>query len=514
MNLRPYQQTLLSGTRDAFASGSRRVLLASPTGSGKTVTGAALVERFHARASGRILWLAHRAELLKQARSALRVMNPGLILGGYHNPAPNSRVQVASVGTAVRRDLGPFDFVVIDEAHRSNAKSYQKIIDHVAPRFLVGLTATPARTDGKPLGDIYDALLEGPQIHDLVKAGHLAPVRYFAHPVHLEGIRRVAGDFNRKDLAEAMTRSTLVSGIVEQWKRRAAGRSTIAFTSGVAHAEMVAQQFRDAGVRAAPLSGDTPKAERKQLIADLASGAITVLANAEVLIEGVDVPRVSCVIAARPTMSQIIYRQALGRGLRTAPGKIDCILLDHAGWVGRHGHIYESVSWTLDGKDAAKRDEESFSVWTCPECYAIHEGARAPVCPICGWEKPEPKPREVDELDGDLVEVTQASLPKRAPKGWHLARCVEAEEGRGYIGCKWEVLDPPHEGYIVEDSIRAEGKAKERILHLMRAIGHALPADRRLELAAEDLVGQRAYIEVGRYKSRPSITFGGFRRAA
>lgn len=515
MSLRPYQEALIAGTRSAFASGSRRLLIASPTGSGKTFTGATIAQRFHQRSTGRILWLAHREELLTQARAALSALrlNPGLIASTTANPAPNSRVQVASVNTAARRDLGSFDLVIIDEAHRSSASSYQAVIEDTRPIYLIGLTATPARTDGKPLGEVYDALLVGPSVHELVEQGHLSPVRYYAAPFHLEQVRRTAGDYNRKDLAAAMTRSTLVGDMVETWTRHAHGRSTIAFASGVEHAEMIAERFRSAGVRAESLSGSTPKAERADLIQRLASGDLTLLANAEVLIEGVDVPRVSCVVAARPTMSAIIYRQAIGRGLRLHPGKADCIVLDHAGWVAQHGHIYEHIEWTLEGKQAARRAGDPYPVWTCPDCYRVHEGHPSDRCPDCDWERPAASRSGPDEVAGELVEVAPSAPRVRPPKGWVKARAVRSKQVGQDIELEWEVMDDPHAGYVVQDTLRGEGKAKGRILHLLRAIGHRLPDARVLQLEPTDLIGTVAYIEVGRYQQRASITYAGYRRA-
>jgi DNA repair protein RadD len=414
--LRPYQFDLVSRVRAEIAAGRRRVVKVMATGAGKTITAGALIHDAVDRGE-RVLFLAHRHELIHQAYRKLwdlGITDLGMIKAGFPMRS-GAAVQVASVQTlharairSSRMDLPTADLVVIDEAHHCPALTYRKIIESYAGAVIIGLTATPCRTDGRGLGTDFEVIVEGPSVDDLIVAGYLVPTRVYAPSrPDLKGVRVKMGDYVEAQLAARM--APLIGDIVTHWFKHAERRRTVAFCTGVEHSLYIRDEFRRAGAMAEHLDGSTPTAERDQILADLAAGTVEVVTNCMVLTEGWDCPEVACIILARPTKSLGLFRQMAGRGLRPAPGKRDLLLLDHAGTIFEHGFIEESITWTLDeDRRAENRAQTSRAqhrapeLVICPECKAIRrEGSP---CPSCGW-RPQPKPKAVDIAEGELGEV-------------------------------------------------------------------------------------------------------------
>jgi DNA repair protein RadD len=243
-----------------------------------------------------------------------------------------------------------------------------------------------------------------------------------------------AGDFQRGAAARAMEKPAIVGDIVATWRKLAAGRATIGFAADIAHSEKMVAAFRDAGISAAHVDGTTPRAERARLLEDLSSGALTVLWNAQLLTLGIDVPRVSCIIMARPTLSETVYLQEGGRGLRPSPGKSDLLLLDHAGNCLRHGLLEWPRTWSLEGVVRRKKDETVPGLrLPCRKCFAISP-AGATACVAC-WEPFPKKPRVVLHRPGELKEATFAEkaaafAPEAREKA--LAKWIREGHERGY----------------------------------------------------------------------------------
>lgn len=360
--LRAYQQELV----DRFeASAARRSLVVLPTGAGKTHVAVEVIRRTVAR-GGRVLVVAHRVELLDQMRAHVDALD---------------RVVVTSVLKAKRED-GPFDLVVIDEAHHAAARTYVAILESYPDARVMGLTATPARLDGKPL-DMFDEILEGPPSEELVAAGHLAEVRYFAPDAGaaralVDGVRQTAGDFDRAAIGTRSIAPELVGGIVDHWFSHAKGLQTIVFAVTIRHAQAIARKFRVRGVAVEVISGDTPEGQRQRMLADFRSAAVTVLVNVELFGEGLDVPNVRCVVQARPTMSLTLFRQQCGRAMR--PGNVRPIVLDHAGNVWRHGVPTAPVPWSLEGRIRPEAGGVVVRRCACGSVSPRVDGA----CPECG----------------------------------------------------------------------------------------------------------------------------------
>jgi superfamily II DNA or RNA helicase len=424
ITLRDYQQRAVDDLRAAYRSGARRPLFVLPTGGGKTFVFSWITGQAVAR-GGRVLILVHRAELLSQASASLTALG---ITHGCVSPRhpwqPIHPVQVASVQTLVRRfkrfasaQWAP-TLIVVDEAHHATAGSWRRVLEHWPDARALGVTATPVRMDGAGLSGAFDRLVEGPQIADLIDAGHLVETRVYAPPMvaDLSGVRTSRGDFARGQAAERMDRPTITGDAVTHYARICPGQPAIAFCVSVAHAEHVAAQFSSAGWRAASLDGSMDDATRRRRIADLGAGRLQVLTSCDIISEGTDIPVVSAAILLRPTQSLGLYLQQVGRVLRTAPGKPHAYVIDHAGNVQRHGLPDDPREWTLDGsRTRGKRADDTGPPppATCGTCFGqVRVIPRRPVaCPICGT----PLPTGPDRLEtlqhdesGELKRVTEA----------------------------------------------------------------------------------------------------------
>ena len=421
---RAYQFAGLDGARQAVKAGERPVIVA-PTGSGKT-TIAALVTASAVGRGSPVLWIAHRRELLFQARDRLEAfgLRCGLILAGKV-PDPEAPVQIASIDTLRRRTLPPARVVILDECHRGRASTVKKVLEHyqASGAAILGLTATPQRGDGKGLKPVFTALVETVTGDELRVSGVLVPIRAFGlDDPDMAGVRTGAdGDYDEGESAGVMAK--LTGRVVEQWRKRAAGRRTLVFACTVDHSRALRDEFLAAGVAADHVDGETPKDERADKFRRLAAGEIHVLANVGICQEGIDLPALEAIVMARPTKSLTLFLQSVGRGVRCAPGKINCVLLDHAGNCQRLGHPEDPREWSLDGegRKAVKRKAA-----ICPKCSRVRR-PKEEVCP-CGFRWPLSERRDLPEqTDVDLQEVGRQRPPtkpnatpaeKRRAYGW------------------------------------------------------------------------------------------------
>jgi DNA repair protein RadD len=413
MQLRPYQQQAIIDLRLAYRGGARAPLLVAATGAGKTVILAAITAGAVERGR-RVLILVHRRELIRQASAKLTQagVTHGIIAAGFQ-PSDHP-VQVASVQTLARRlerQHWQSDLIVIDEAHHAIAGTWAKVISHWPDSFLLGVTATPIRQDGRGLGAMFDCLVLGPSTDKLVAAGYLTPVKIYAPPqvADLTGIRTRAGDYANDQAAAAMTRPTVTGDAISHYQRIAAGQPAIAFCCNVNHATTVSDAFNAAGISSATLLGNTT--DRDALVARFAGGALQVLVTVDVVSEGFDCPGAAVAILLRPTQSEGLYLQQVGRVLRPAPGKDHALILDHVGNVHRHGFPDDVRPWTLD--DARQRTGRSGPpapcVRTCESCFAAF--APQPICPVCGTPS-KLSTRELKQQEGELQELARAAVER------------------------------------------------------------------------------------------------------
>jgi len=410
IHLRDYQGELVTDVRNAFRAGKKSPLVVSPTGSGKTVLFAYIADGT-SKKGNTVLILVHRSELIDQTSKTLHMfgVGHGMIAAG-RTPDRTHPVQVASVQTLARR-LHVFKptLIIIDEAHHGTAGQWRKIIDANPQARILGVTATPERLDGRGLGEVFDELIRGPEVRDLVRNGHLCQPVYFAPPMtaDLGNVHKVAGDFNKAELAAAMDKASITGDAVEHYARICKGAPSVAFCASIAHAQHVAEQFNAAGFKAATIDGTLDRDTRREVVRMLGDGRLNVLTSCEIINEGFDLPIVTGAILLRPTMSLAVHLQQIGRVLRPAPGKERAIILDHVGNLARHGFAEDVRDWTLDGRKkntGKKRDDEpALDVSQCPQCFCCHDPA--PTCPACGWAYPL-RNRQIEQRDGELKQLT------------------------------------------------------------------------------------------------------------
>jgi len=480
--LREYQTQAIHDLRRAVAGGYRAPLLVAPTGSGKTQIAGEIIRRARDRCQ-QVLFLAPRRELVYQVSERLDALDLGygVIMAG-ENPSLIPSLQVASIATlharAIQRDKIPLpkaNLVMVDEAHIGVGGSAQSIIDHYRKEgsVVIGLTATPARTDGRGLGMIYDRLVEGPSVSELTAQGYLVPARYFTGtPPDVEGVKVHGGDYVQKDLAGRADDPVLVGKVVENWLRLASDRQTFVFAVNVAHSRHLCDEFRRQGIAADHIDGQTPLEERRAIHDRLVSGETQVVTNCQVYTYGVDFPPVSCITLACPTKSIAKYLQMVGRGLRTHPGKDDCLVLDHAGAIQEVGFADDTMPWSLDGRervqDRKEREAKEPKEITCGDCGETFRARSA--CPNCGAEMKSEYRKAIEERDARLEEVERREAKKEAreytmqdkarwfaelqcharEKGYKIGWCVHAYLEK--FGARpWPVWDTPAADSISDD---------------------------------------------------------------
>ena len=432
MQLRPYQEAAVADLRRAYAAGHRAPLLVMPTGAGKTQV-FTFITAAMAQRNLSVTILVHRRELIAQASRKLTQagVDHGIIAAG--TPATFAPIQVASVQTLIRRleDTPAPDLLIIDEAHHAAAGSWNRILEHWPDALRLGVTATPARLDGRGLRDNFDVIVHGPTVADLTAAGYLAPFKLYAPPqvADLSAIPTRAGDFASDATAAAMDKPSITGDAIDHYRRICHGAPAIAFCCTTAHAENVAAQFRTAGFSSQAILGTTPIAQRDQQLKDLASGAIQILTSVDVISEGTDVPAVTAAILLRPTASLGLYLQQIGRILRPAPDKANAIVLDHVGNIHRHGWPDDLRTWSLDSKPRRQRDNAPApTVRTCPVCFAAFKPQ--PTCPCCGAPS-ELTQREIQQRDGELQELERRTQRRQQGTARSLKELIHIGQQRG-----------------------------------------------------------------------------------
>lgn len=408
--LRPHQVEAMDGLRASLASGKRRPMLQAPTGFGKTMLAAGIVDRALAKGK-RVLFTVPALSLVDQTVQAFwaeGIRDVGVIQSGHVMTDWSRPVQVASVQTLMRRVIPDADIAIVDEAHRlfSFYGKWFAMPEWVA-KPIIGLSATPWT---RGLGKLFDDLIVAATTRELIDARFLSDFKVFApsHP-DLSGVRTVAGDYHEGDLSTAMDKPTLVADVVETWLRRGEDRPTFVFAVDRAHAKHLEQQFDQAGVSAGYIDAHTDRAERESIRRRFHAGDIRVVCNVGCLTTGVDWD-VRCIVLARPTKSEILFVQMLGRGLRTALGKDHCLILDHSDTHLRLGMVDQVHHERLDdgkGRPEGKRKPKAVLPKACEKCSYV-KLPKMHVCPSCGF-KPE-RVSSVEQEDGELAELNGHSV--------------------------------------------------------------------------------------------------------
>lgn len=436
MQLRDYQQAGLQAIDDAYNRGVRSMIAAMATGSGKTVMFADLVSR----RPGRALILAHRDRLLSQAAEKLSAFVPrhriGIVKAEQNQCAAD--VVVASVQTLARSRrlamMPKFDTVIADECHRSISKTWRRVIDHVRhpDTLLLGVTATPSRSDGIGLSAIYEEIVYEVGILQLIEQGYLVPLRgqkiYIAADfsglqtkTNTDGIN----DYKQDEVVKLMNQADWYKHATDGWLKCASDRRTIAFVPpgkddagrSTAMAFQLADYMREKGIGAVAVNGESDLSEQRRVIRDFEAGQLQVIVNVDIFTEGLDIPCINCVLMARPTKSQIIYCQTIGRGTRTSPetGKTDCLVLDLVGASNKFdlctlGSLF-GVKSLKDGEDvreAVEREKKEVAdaIAKQQEALRVKGEIRAQEIDLFGGIKPLQQPQQQQE--------------RKKPFEWHI----------------------------------------------------------------------------------------------
>ena len=415
--LRPHQAKAVEMLRASLASGKKRPILMAPTGYGKTVLAGEIINLSLAK-DKRICFVVPAVSLVDQTVESFYhdgITDVGVIQADHPMQDWSKPVQVASIQTIGRRGYPKADLVLVDECHKlfKAQIDWMRHPDWQAVPF-IGFSATPWT---KGLGRHYDDLLISAITQELIDSKHLSPFRVFApdHP-DLTGVKTVAGDYHEGQLADAMNKPALVANVVETWIRQGEGRPTLCFAVDCAHAKHLQRQFEEAGIPAGYIDARTLPADRNIVRDKFHRGEYRVVCNVGTLTTGVDWD-VRCIVLARPTKSEMLFVQIIGRGLRTAPGKTDCLILDHSDTHNRLGFVTDIHRETLDtGKEARQPAEKCQRLpKECSKCHYLRPvGVRA--CPACGYLPALPPGAETE--DGELREITRGSRKADVPKGY------------------------------------------------------------------------------------------------
>lgn len=345
VELRPYQQNALDAVAKEYEANIRRMMIVSATGTGKTVLFGHIPRQFRQILPGQMLVVSHTEELVKQNAEKMLEVNPGLKVGiemAGHYANPDSDIISASVATLGRKgtervnrfNWEHIDKVIVDEAHHSVTEAYGRVFETSgvlrpdSDKFLLGVTATAQRPDGRALSDIYERVAFVYSLRQAIKDKWLVPIRGFrvTTDTNISGVECYNGDFSLSKLSAAVDTPARNRKVVDSWKGLAGTRKTVAFCTDVDHAKHLAAEFNEAGISAAAIWGDDP--DREEKLRRHKQGEFQVLCNCAVLVEGYDDPNIACVVLARPTKSPVLFAQMVGRGTRLASGKHDLIVID------------------------------------------------------------------------------------------------------------------------------------------------------------------------------------------
>jgi len=408
-DLRPHQVKALDGLKEAIRAGKRRPVLQLPTGAGKTVIAAHIVHGAMAKGN-RVAFIVPLLNLIDQTferftQNGIDPADIGVIQGDHEWRRPQAPVQICSVQTLARRGMPEANVYVVDEVHVRSDVLWRHLMSESAPQVAIGLSATPWT---KGLGKVFDDLIRPISMQQLIDDGYLSKFRVFA-PTHpdLTGIKTVAGDFHEGQLSERMSQPKIVADVVSTWLARANGAPTLLFAVDRAHAAKLHEEFERNGVVSTYVDANTPREERADLGKRFNAKEIQVICNIGTMTTGVDLD-VRCIVYARPTRSESLYVQSIGRGLRTAPGKEECLILDHSDTTLSLGMVtdIDRAELCSGSKDKASEKEEKErkvpAPRECPSCAClVPVGHRE--CPACGREMKIIS--NVVTLDGELVEL-------------------------------------------------------------------------------------------------------------
>lgn len=417
--------------REALREGHRSVLGVASPAFGKTVVAGHIISQARQKSNASAWFLVHRKNLLRQTSKSFwsAHIEHGLMTSGKRRST--LPVQVGIIGTVFARhkELKAPAILFVDEAHLAKGRMFETVINWARENgsIVIGLTGTPRRLDGKPLGDLFTCLIEAKSPAWLIQQGRLSGYEIYStrNMPDFSSVRKKGGDLDTEQMAEIMGSRAIVGDAIAHWRKYANGLRTIVYCCNVKHSKQTAAAFNAAGIPAVHVDGDTTEAELKDACEGLATGRYKVMTNCELVIEGFDLSAqvgmdvtLECCILLRKTLSLARYLQMVFRVLRKKPNK--AVILDHAGCVMLHGLPDDDHEWSLEGeeKKARKRgddEEPDVNVSQCLQCFAIFR--RGPSeCPSCGEPLPGSRQAEIEVIEGELVKVDVEAVRREMRK--------------------------------------------------------------------------------------------------
>lgn len=493
--LRDYQQRSIDQLYDWFTKNDGNPCLVLPTGAGKSHIVAALCkDAVRNWPNTRILMLTHQKELIEQNAEKMRLHWLNAPMGIYSASIGKRQlgepITFAGIQSVAKKSdlLGRVDLVIIDECHLVNHKNeggYRTLLSKlqaINPDLrVVGLTATPYRLGHGLITDkpaIFDALIEPVSIDELISLGYLSPLRSKITTTELstEGVHKRGGEYIESELQKAVDVEEKNIAIVDEVIRLADNRKAwIFFCAGVQHAGHIAEALRVRGITAEVVTGETPKAERANILRNFKAGRIQALTNANVLTTGFDAPSIDLIAMLRPTMSPSLYVQMAGRGLRIAPNKKDCLVLDFAGVVQQHGPIV-----SVQAPDKAGEGTGETPVKVCDNCNELcHLSVRE--CPSCGEPFPPPKPKPLLLHTDDIMGKESHDLEVSA---WLWSKHISRTTGKEMLKVTYygDLSDKPISEYLtIQHDGYAGQKAMRKLIDIASGSGAVIAFVRELD---------------------------------
>lgn len=420
-----YQEVIIHNIREKFKKGLKKIVMCSPTGSGKTVMFSYIVQA-HIKKGGKVLVVTHRKELLKESGGAFEsfgITPEEITAGSIPNLSANCHIAMGE--TLHRRAEKYADFIksrtmiIFDEAHLQN---FNKLFDFISPStFVIGATATPHREGSqKPLSDFYEDIVQGIDTIDLIQKGYLATPKSYGVKLDLSKIPKIKGEFDPIALSQFYQENKIFDGVITNYERITPNQKAIAFTPSVESSKDLCLLFQMKGYQARHIDGSTPKKEREEIINWFKSTTTGILCNCGVLTAGFNCKDIQVVILSRATTSLPLFLQMVGRGSRTTTFKNSFTILDFGNNIFRHKHWEEPREWSIHKKK--KKKEGVAPIKNCPNCEAILS-SKVSNCPYCNFEFPkEEKVKEKKFVE--LVELPRNEINKIA-KGKSLEEQAE-----------------------------------------------------------------------------------------
>lgn len=430
--LRPHQSVGMALLKRSMLAGNKRIVVQMPTGAGKTRFAAEIVNGALNKGN-RVAFTVPSISLIDQTVESFMmegIEEIGVMQASHELTHYGMPVQVCSVQTLAKRGYPDAKVVIIDECHMQY-KVVRDWMKQQPDKTFIGLTATPW---AKGMAEDWQALVSPVTMQELIDQGYLSPFRVYApsHP-DLSKVRTVAGDYHEGDLSNVMGESVLIADIVQTWIKRAEWRPTLVFAVDRAHAAKLQAEFGAAGVLMGYCDAHVDRIERRVLFDRMAKGELAGIVNVGTLTTGVDAD-VRCIVLARPTKSEILHVQIIGRALRTAVGKRDALILDHADNHARLGFVTDIHHPTLlrgKEKNLTKKEKKEPLPKECPQCGAL-KPPKVQECPHCGFVTA--RSSKIEEEEGELVEITgkkKRYTMNEKQEFWSMALHIDRERGKG-----------------------------------------------------------------------------------